>query len=488
MEKKIDTKKAIFAVVGIIAGLIIAFLPAPAPFIGAGAEGADVVMTQEAMRVIGVLVWAIIYWVGGVLPEAITGMLMATLFVVLGKVPMADAFNAFSGSTIWLVIGACMLGAAFKASGLLERVSLLILKVFPKNLIGRSLGLMISTFVVGPFIPSTMAKTTILAPMVRGISETAGYEDESKPAHALFLSYWTGLKSCSTMFITASVVSVALVGMLPEETAAEFGGLMQWAVASLPAMIPFLVLAFLAIVFLYCGKKNAGAANTGVDADYVTKRLAEIGGWNNAEKITGIITILTVIAWLTKEMHGVPEWAAVCAAATLLVAFKVIDINALKSGVPWPTIVFVGVAISIAKVFSTAGISTYLQLALGPATAGFFGNPFVLVIAVAVFTYVVRFVIVSESGFLAIATAILFPLCLANGVNPWIVAIILNAFTNTFQLPYQSSLLIGTVGAMGEGFIKYSETGKFNVFFCLAFLVAFLIATPIWLGMGIFYI
>ena len=485
-----NVKKVIFAIVGIVAGLIIAFLvPAPAPIVGAGKDGADLLFTPEAMRIMGVLVWAIIYWIGGVLPEAITGIIMATLFVILGGVPVGTAFNAMSGATIWLVIPVCMRGYGVKQSGLLERVSLLILKVFPKNLLGRSLGLYISTFIVGPFIPSTMAKTVVLAPMVRGISETAGYEDNSKQAHALFLSYWSGLKSCSTMFITASVVSVALVGMLPEETAAAYGGIAQWAIASLPAMIPFLIICFLFIVMLYVrsGKGGDASANAGVSADYVANRLKEMGSWKKEEKITGILIVVMVIFWLTKSMHGIPEWAIACIVSGLLFAFGVIDIKALNNGVPWSTIVFVAVAISIANVFSAAGISPYLQNALGPVTTGFFANPFLLVVAVVVFTFVVRFVIVSESGFLAIATAVLFPLCIANGVNPWIVAIILNAITNTFQIPYQSSLLIGTVGAMGEGFINYGETGKFNVFFNLAFLIAFLIATPIWLGMGIFY-
>lgn len=483
MEKsKIDAKKLVLGIVGVVVGLVIAFIPAP--------EG----LTQDAMHVVGILVWAIFFWIGKVLPEAVTAMVMSTLFVILGgkEVTMTQAFNAFSGSTIWLVIGAIGIGICMKQCGLLERISLMLLKLFPKTFFGRSLGLFISTFIVGPFIPSTMAKTGILSPIVRGISENAGYEDESKPATGLFMAYWASLKSCSTMFITASVVSVALVGMLPADVAAEFG-IARWALCAIPVVLPALILMFIYIVLCYGkgqGKKSneQAAADGGATKDYITTRLAEMGSWSKQEIIMAIIVVVVVIVWLTKGMTGIPEWAATLVALALGFLFKIVDIKTFRTQTSWETIIFVGCAISIANVFSAAGINTWLTAALGPVTSGFFGNPFLLVIGVAVFTYLVRFVIVSESGFLAIATAVLFPLALSAGVNPWIVAVALNAFTNTFQIPYQSSLLIGTVGVMGEGFIKYSETSKFNIVFCVALLIGCLIAVPIWMGMGIFYI
>ena len=123
-----DIKKLAFAIAGIVIGVAICFIPAP--------EG----LTPESMRVIGVLVWAIIFWVGGVLPEAVTAMLMSVLFIVVsgGLVSVAKSFSAFAGSTIWLVIAAIALGVSVKACGLLERISLLLLKLFPKNFFGQS--------------------------------------------------------------------------------------------------------------------------------------------------------------------------------------------------------------------------------------------------------------------------------------------------------------------------------------------------------------
>ncbi len=475
-----DTKKTVWAIVGIVLGVAIMFTPAP--------EG----LTTESMRVLGVLVWAIVFWIGAVLPEAVTAVVMSVLFVILGGVGADVAFAAFSGTTIWLVIPACMIGISVKECGLMERVALMLLKLFPKNFAGRVVGLMVSTFAVGPFVPSTMAKTGILAPIARAISDTAGYQGEGRKAHGMFFAYWTSLKSCSTMFITASVVSVALVGMLPEDVAAQYG-LMSWALWSLPVMIPFLILSALFIIFWY-GRSVKGDGST-IDekdekgsADFVATRLAELGSWTKNEKIAGIIVILTVVLWLTKSFHGINEWAVACIAMALFFVFGIVNMSNFNKQVPWGIIVFVGCAISIGDVLPEVGVTDWITSIAGPMTAGFFSNPFLMTVGVAVFAYIVRFLIVSESGFLAVSTAILFPLAISAGINPWIVAIILNAFTNTFQFPYQSSLLLGTVGTMGEGFIKYNETSFFNIPFCVIFLIGFLIACPVWMATGVMYI
>lgn len=337
-----------------------------------------------------------------------------------------------------------------------------------------------------------MAKTGILTTVARGITESAGYEIGGKQSNGLFLAYWNGLKSCSTMFITASVVSAALVGMLPAETAAEYGGIAKWALLAIPTMVVFFIITFAFIQLAYGdrSKKSPEERKASADAisEYINKRLAELGNWKAGEKIVAVIIVVTVVLWLTKSMHGIPEWIVTAFAMVACFVFKIIDIKTFKAGVPWEVIIFVGCAISIGTVLPAVGIIDWLMGVVGPMTEGFFANPYLMVVGVAVFAYLVRFVIVSESGFLAVATALLFPLAMAAGVNPWIVAFVLNAITNTFQLPYQSSLLIGTAGVGGTDFVKYGEASKFNVVFCLAFVVGFLVSVPIWSAMGIVYI
>jgi hypothetical protein len=88
-----------------------------------------------------------------------------------------------------LLVAAFALGAAIKECGLLERVSIILLRLFPKSFSGQVLGLLAVTTVTSPIIPSKAAKCSILSPLVRGMSEAMGYKNEGREATGLFLFY-----------------------------------------------------------------------------------------------------------------------------------------------------------------------------------------------------------------------------------------------------------------------------------------------------------
>ena len=136
---KLTKKSIIFSVCALVAGLAIGLCPPPSE-----------VLTGDSMRVLGILVGCIIMWAGNVVHECAVVLLMSALMAGLGHVPVATVFSAFSGSILWVLIAAFILGAAMKKSGLLRRVALLLLKVFPKNFAGTSIGLMAVGAVIGP--------------------------------------------------------------------------------------------------------------------------------------------------------------------------------------------------------------------------------------------------------------------------------------------------------------------------------------------------
>ena len=149
---KFTKKQLIYLIVGLILGIAIALIPAP--------SGLEV----QAMRVIGILVCAIVWWAGQVFHEAVTAILMCVAFVIFGKVPIEVSFSAFSGSTYWLLVAAFGLGAAIKACGLLERIAIILLKLFPKSYRGQVIGLLAVTTITSPFVPSKAAKCTVSPP------------------------------------------------------------------------------------------------------------------------------------------------------------------------------------------------------------------------------------------------------------------------------------------------------------------------------------
>ena len=126
-SSKATRKKIIFEVLAVLAGLAIAFIPAP--------EG----LQQNAMWTMGLLIWAIINWVTNVIPDFVCVFIMCCAWVLLGIVPFSTAFGSFSGTTVWLLIAAMGIGAAVTKSGLLARVALCIMNYIKSMEIAISL-------------------------------------------------------------------------------------------------------------------------------------------------------------------------------------------------------------------------------------------------------------------------------------------------------------------------------------------------------------
>ena len=100
--------KKICAVLAIMIGLSIAFLPPP--------QG----LTVAAMRASGILLWAVVFWILEIIPEYITGLIMCTLWAGTKAVPFDKAFANFSSSSWWILVGAFGLGVAATKCGLLK--------------------------------------------------------------------------------------------------------------------------------------------------------------------------------------------------------------------------------------------------------------------------------------------------------------------------------------------------------------------------------
>ncbi|HIY84238.1 SLC13 family permease [Rubneribacter sp.] len=460
-------KKIAFMIVAVVAGVGLALVPPPPE------------LTVSSMRVLGILLGAVVLWAGRVFPEAATAVIMSSLFVVVAQVPVDTSFSAFSGSTFWLVVAAFGLGAAIKECGLLERVSILMLRLFPKSYKGQVLGLSAVSTITSPAIPSKAAKCSILSPLTRGIGEAMGYENESKETTGLFLSYYSAICFSPAMFISASVTTAALVGMYSPEIQEHYT-MAVWALCALP----WIVVMFLGNYF-YISRRYRPANSDKFDMGFLDQRLAELGAWTKREKIMGVIMVVTILLWIFKGQLGIPEYAAALFALAASLVFDILPVKKWRTNVAWESLVFIGCAVSLSSVLPAVGITDWLVIAVGPFTTMFFGNPFLLITGLAVLTILVRFLILSEIGYLSVFTAFLFPLAIAAGVNPWVVGFIMNAFVVVWFMPYQSSVYLTAIHSAGDGWVTERATTSYCVVYCVIALIAAYVAYFVWQATGV---
>lgn len=125
------TKKVLMyagAAVGVVAGIAVAFAM---PAAGLG---------SQASQALGILIWAIVWWVLRIFPEMVTAFIMAVLFIAVADIPVETVFASFTGETWWLLFAAFGLGVGMKQSGLVTRIAHFVLEKFPGDVQGASGG------------------------------------------------------------------------------------------------------------------------------------------------------------------------------------------------------------------------------------------------------------------------------------------------------------------------------------------------------------
>lgn len=356
-SSKATRKKIIFEVLAVLAGLAIAFIPAP--------EG----LQQNAMWTMGLLIWAIINWVTNVIPDFVCVFIMCCAWVLLGIVPFSTAFGSFSGTTVWLLIAAMGIGAAVTKSGLLARVALCIMRICPPTFKGQVLALLGSGVVIGPFIPSTIAKVSIVGAMATDIGSKLGFENRSKGMSGLWSAMYAGYTLLSQAVLSASFFSYIIMGLLPENVQAQFSW-MFWLKAMLPWLIICTIASYIGIVLLYKPKDAPKLSKQDV-----TDMMNNLGPMSRDEKITLVVLVICIIFWVLERTLNVPAAVTAVLGMSALLMTGVINPKDYNQRINWSIIAFMGGAINLATAITTVGIDTWLGNTFGGAMAGLIGNP-----------------------------------------------------------------------------------------------------------------
>lgn len=180
-------------------------------------------LSPQTMKALGITVWAVGWWITQIVPEYVTGLLMCVFWAATKCVPFQTAFATFSTSGWWIMVGAFALGAVAGKTGLLKRISLCVLHLFPASFAGQVWGLIASGTVISPLIPSINAKATLSTPIALSISDELDMERKKAGACGLFGACYVGFVLAGHMFMSGSFTHYVLVVCSPRNTAASRG-------------------------------------------------------------------------------------------------------------------------------------------------------------------------------------------------------------------------------------------------------------------------
>ena len=516
-EAKRRIKLGCAAAGALVAAVLIATCPIPG-------------LSYQATAVLGILIMAIVWWITGVLPEFVTAVVMAVLFVVVAGISVGATFSTFASSTWWLLLSAFTLGVGMKTSGLMRRIALAIVRKFPRTFRCQVIAQLVTGTVLGPLIPSLAVKGAMLAPLAMSIGDELGYERQGKRATGLFAAMLVGIRTVAPTIVSASVTGYALMATLPADVQEQFN-MASWFVAALPWLVVVLALNYFLIMGMYgrgekagsssetvgapgnaqsfkqsslrCGTRFVGAAECADSKQDEAENFAGepsrggtdlndnqsipdcLGPLSAVEKRMLAIILVTVVLWATEPFHHISAMAVGLAALVFMFVLKAIDVPAFKSGVNWTSLLFIGIALGLGSVFAEAGLNDWVMQTCGPAFQALAGNPYLLVLGIGVITVVLRFLIVSEVAYLNLLMAFLVPMAASVGVNPWVLGFSAYALVIAWFAKYQSPIYLAAFYAVDGKMAKHSELAKYCGVYLATCLAGLVVCVPYWRWMGL---
>lgn len=470
MDTKV-LKKGAQIIIPVIIGVVIAMLQPPA-----GLE-------QAAMIYMGIFVCAILWLVFNVIADYAVAVLALSLFVVFNVADLKTAFAPFASSSVWLVIGAFAISAAVAKCGLLKRIAFNILKLFPENFRGQISALFATGIIIAPMIPSLTAKSAILGSFSSAAAKALGYEKGSKASSGMFCATWIAAGILGCAFLSGAVPVFTILGFLDADAQATWTW-GKWFMAALVWLIVIAVLSYFFILSFYNPAKDKKFTAKAIDKGFAKSQLAELGPMSRDEKLAAVFLALALIGWIFGKQIGLDSAIVALIVMCLMAATGLLTPKDFTTKISWSTVVFIGGVFSLAAMITKLEINTWLAGLLSPVMAPLAANPYLFVAVICVATYILRLVVVSQTAVTAIFFAALGGICLATGIDPWVMLFTCYMSTLVWHFSFSNVTYIAAIGSTNGEMCEHKDTQPMNLAYMAINLVACVASVPVWQMMG----
>ena len=460
-EKKFPVKKIIVALASV---LMIAFFFVP-PFTG---------LSDVGMKFLGIFIWWIALMATAVIPNHMACIAALLVAVVMGASTFAGAFASYSSSTCMLLIGAFGMATALANSGILNRIALVVMKLFPGTYVGQLWAVSVASLILAPTIPSASAKCSILMPIVGTICDEMGYEPHSKGA--------TGLLSCCntiTNFIGLMFMTGGVGCMLMLSLSAVAITWMGWLKMALVWGVIMFVGTVLFHQFYYNPNKDSKGEAKTLDKKVIQERIDALGKMSSKEIVSLVVLVGAIVLWITESSHGIPTAAVALGAWVILSCVGLFGMMDFMTKISWITWAMVGGILGVTGLLGTTGVAPWLGNLVAPVVNAVSGNPFILIMLIAVLHVLMVFGLVTY----AVTGSIFISLLSATPLSPLVIIFTACQGSSTFVLPFQQVGVISSIGMTG-GRIEHKDIVPAAWCFVVLNLVATAASVPWWKMLG----
>lgn len=260
-------------------------------FTSAGAQASK-------MGAVAVLMAAL--WLTESVPVAVTALLPAVLFPILGILDSKQTSIQYMDPIIFLFIGGFILSYGIEKWMLHERISLRILITVGSKPSRILLGVMLTTFLISMWISNTatvmMLYASVMAIIIR-VEDNLGKSSSHGIATALLLglAYAASIGGMGTLVGTPTnmIFYMTYKEQYPQNSDLNF---FSWSVVAFPIALILLLITFALLRYMFI-RKNVSLE---FEKDFFHDSYRRLGKISYEEKFIGIIFLVTAVLWFTR--------------------------------------------------------------------------------------------------------------------------------------------------------------------------------------------
>ncbi|MCP1726550.1 sodium-dependent dicarboxylate transporter 2/3/5 [Natronospira proteinivora] len=415
----------------------------PAAFLITLLTPAPLGLDTAAWLVCGLAAWMMIWWIGEVLPLAVTALLPVLVLPLSGVVSLSAATAPYANPVVFLFLGGFLLALAIQSSGLHRRMAHKVVALGGARLDYLVAAVMAATAVLSMWISNTAA-AAILLPIALSILALARQGEASQPKDPLAPALLIGVAFAANIGGMATLIgtppNAILAAYLGEQydIHVSFAG---WMMVALPISLVLLALAWWTLVRVCFPVGQIPVAGL---AERFAEQRRELGPWRVSEKRVAGVFLLAVLAWMFRPLlegllPGIDDAIIALAAAMLLFILpsgdaampRLLDWEQTRN-LPWGVLILIGGGLSLGIAVQETGLADAIAEGLKDLS----DQPLViLVVLVAVIAMLVSHV-TSNTAAAATLIPVVAAVAASIEVSPLILAMpVALAASCAFMLP-----------------------------------------------------
>jgi solute carrier family 13 (sodium-dependent dicarboxylate transporter), member 2/3/5 len=368
-EEKTYAKKHFFSLLDRIPPKRLSILTIIIPFLFLfGIALAPLDLETNIKYALAILVCVSMLWSFGMVPLAVTALLVPVLLTAFGIFTPTEALAPFADPVVFLLVGGLIIAETFRRNNMDKRLSYFLVTAARGDIKRTLIALMLAAALMSMWISNT-ATVALLIPVALGVASHAG-ERRLKVA-ALFLigiAMATAFGSLST--IVGSPTNAITSALLSKQISWTF---VDWLVIGLPIAICCLAVVYLLLPLAMRVPKG------NLDTEEVKEQFQALGPMKRMEKIVLVIFAVTIVLWVLgseiASASGLPGGLANAGIIALLSAVAMFLVGAVKwddaKNIAWDVMLIIGAGLALGEALEATGAAELLAQGLASFAGGY---------------------------------------------------------------------------------------------------------------------